>query len=173
MALALAAAPEHLKAGVEIRVLMKGKYAVVRQGTNGFTCLVEHEDPRTIEPVCYDAAGSAAFLPVAEAREQWRQSGIAEREIKGRIAAGFRSGKFRAPARPGVAYMLSPEQTVVDEASGEIVPYIPHLMFYAPNLTAKELGLEPAGIAAAANRPFLVFEGDPRGLVIVPLASHP
>lgn len=169
---ALAAAPQHLKGQAEVRVLRGGSYVVVRQGSNGFTCMVEHEHPRTTEPVCYDRAGAEAFIPVADAREGWRRAGISEEEIKQRVAEGFRTGRFKAPRRPGLAYMLSPEQTVVDEASGEVVPYVPHLMFYAPGLTSAELGLETPDIAAPANRPFLVFEQDPRGLIIVPVAPH-
>jgi hypothetical protein len=172
MELALAAAPAHLKESSEVRILREGRYVVVRPGSNGFTCLVEHEHPATTEPVCYDAAGSRSFLPVADAREGWRRAGVGEAEIKRRIREGFASGRFKAPDRPGMAYMLSPEQTVVDEASGEVVPYIPHLMFYAPNLSAADLGLESPEVAAPANRPFLVFEQDPRGLVILPLAPH-
>lgn len=171
MALALSAAPAHLAAATEVRVLRNGRYEVVRAGTNGFTCMVEHEDPRSVEPVCYDAAGAEAFLPVANAREQWRLEKHTEAEIRDRIDAGFRAGRFRAPSRPGIAYMLSAEQTVRDAASGDIVPFVPHLMFYAPHATAAELGLESPDVAAPAGRPFLVFERDPRGLIIVPLGG--
>ncbi len=172
MALALTAGPPQVAAGAEVRVQRKGRYEIARPGSNGFTCLVEHEDPATVEPVCYDAEGTAAFLPVANAREEWRRAHVAEEEIRERIRAAFSEGKFHAPRRAGVAYMLSSEQTVRDESTGEIVPFVPHLMFYAPGRTAAELGLESPEVAAPAGRPFLVFERDPRGLVIVPVAGH-
>lgn len=168
MALALAAAPAHLKPDAAVLVLRNGGYVQVRPGRNGFTCLVEHEHPRSIEPVCYDRAGAEAFLPVANAREGWRAAGVDEPEIQRRVQEGFATGRFKGPSRPGIAYMLSPEQTVADP-SGEVTPFVPHLMFYAPNLTAADLGLESPEVAAPAGRPFLVFERDPRGLVIVPV----
>lgn len=173
IALALSAAPAHLVEGAAVQVRTAGGYQLARPGTNGFTCLVEHEDPRTVEPVCYDATGTAAFLPIANAREQWRTAQLTEEEIGRRIADGFHSGTFRGPAGPGVAYMLAPHQTVRDEASGEIVPFVPHLMFYAPNATSAALGLETPDLAAPKGAPFLVFERDPRGLVIVPVAHRP
>lgn len=172
MALALTAAPAHLAPNAEVRVLRAGKYVVVRKGTNGFSCLVEHEDPRTVEPVCYDATGAEAFLPVANAREQWRLERVPEPEIRDRIAAGYRTGQFHAPRQAGIAYMLGAAQTVRDEATGGITPFVPHLMFYAPNLTAHDLGLESPEIAAPAGRPFLVFAKEPRGLIIVPVDGH-
>jgi hypothetical protein len=172
MALALTAGPPHVAAAAEVRVLRNGRYEMARPGSNGFTCMVEHEDPATVEPVCYDAEGTAAFLPVANAREAWRLARVSEEEIRERIQAGFAEGRFHAPRRAGLAYMLSPEQTVRDESSGEIIPFVPHLMFYAPGRTAVELGLESPEVAAPAGRPFLVFEADPRGLVIVPVAGQ-
>lgn len=169
VALALSAAPEHLRADARVYALGPRGYELVAPGQNGFTCLVEREHPQTVEPVCYDSVGSAAFVPVALARAAARAAGRDEGEIRREIEAGYRSGRFRGPARAGIAYMLAAEQSVRDEASGEIIRYVPHLMFYAPNATSAALGLESPGLAAPKGAPFLIYEGDPRAMVIVPV----
>ena len=169
LALALSAAPEHLRAGASAYVLGPRGYELAHRGHNGFTCLVEREHPATVEPVCYDSVGSAAFVPVALARAAARAAGMAEDAIRAEIEAGFRSGRFRGPTGAGVAYMLATEQSVRDEATGEVVRYVPHLMFYAPNATARMLGLESPDLASPKGAPFLIYEGDPRAMVIVPV----
>lgn len=169
LALALSAAPEHLRAGAQVYVLGPRGYELARPGANGFTCLVEREHPATVEPVCYDSVGSAAFVPVALARAIARAAGRDEATIRAEVEAGYRSGRFRGPAGPGIAYMLATEQSVRDEASGEVVRYVPHLMFYVPRARAGALGLESPDLAGPKGDPFLIYEGDPRAMIIVPV----
>ena len=169
LALALSAAPEHLRGGAQVYVLGPQGYELARPGNNGFTCLVEREHPATVEPVCYDAVGSAAFVPVALARAAARAAGRDEATIRAEVEAGYRSGRYRGPAGPGIAYMLATEQSVRDEASGEVVRYVPHLMFYVPHARAGTLGLESPDLAGAKGTPFLIYEGDPRAMIIVPV----
>ena len=46
-----------------------------------------------------------------------------------------------------------------------VIPYQPHVMFYAPYLTNVDLGAEPMGSAPV----FVVNEGQPNAYVIVPV----
>jgi hypothetical protein len=45
MAVALSAAPEHLQGGASVYVLKQTGFALVRQGTNGFSCIVNRDHP--------------------------------------------------------------------------------------------------------------------------------
>jgi hypothetical protein len=139
-------------------------------GSNGFSCLVEHERVETTEPVCYDAEGTATLLPVALRRAELRAGGATDAAIERDIAEGYRNGRFRAPGRPGIAYMLSTEQTVFDPSRQKVIPYVPHVMFYAPNRSAADLGM--SADHAEPGMPFLIFEGQPNAMVIVPLGSE-
>jgi hypothetical protein len=168
IALALSAAPAHLAGAATVYVLGKSGYERARTGTNGFTCLVDHDRADTVEPVCYDPEGSATLLPVALEKAMLRARGKTDGEIKTAINEGYKAGRFHAPRRPGIAYMLAKEQSVYDETRKKVIPYVPHLMFYAPNLTSKDLGLEPPEKAAPGS-PFLIFEGEPGALIIVPM----
>ena len=167
IALARSAGPATVARDATVYVLGAKGYEVAVRGTNGFTCLVEHDRADTVEPVCYDAEGSTTLLPAALRRAELRSAGTPEPRIEQEIAAGFRSGKFRAPSRPGIAYMLSPEQTVFDPSRQKVIPYVPHVMFYAPHRKAADLGM--AADHAEHGLPFLIFEGQPNAMVIVPV----
>ena len=86
---------------------------------------------QTVEPVCYDAVGSATTLLARFYREELRAADVAEEEIKKRIGAGYKAGKFKAPRKPGLVYMLSTQNKVFNPFTKKIVAAPPHLMFYA------------------------------------------
>ncbi len=167
IALARSAGPAAVGRGATIYVLGARGYERAVEGTNGFVCLVEHDWVETVEPVCYDAEGSTTLLPMILRRAELRAAGASREAIEQEIAEGYRTGKFRAPGGPGIAYMLSPEQTVFDPSRGRVIPYVPHVMFYAPNRKAADLGM--AADHAEPGLPFLIFEGQPNAMVIVPV----
>src|ERR1700687_1192437 len=72
--LALSSCPASLASKAAVYVLGTSGYVKVREGTNGFTAVVQHALPTSQEPQCMDAEGARAFLPrmlkVAELRAQ-------------------------------------------------------------------------------------------------------
>lgn len=132
IALAESAAPAYVARDATIYVLGENGYTVARHGDNGFTCLVERSHPASLEPVCYDAEGSRAIVPRMLEVAAWRARGLDEAAIAARVTEGYRSGRFRAPRRTGVAYMLSTRMYFHDPATGAVERGHPHLMFYAP-----------------------------------------
>ncbi len=162
MAAALSAGPAHLAADAGVYVLEAKGYAKVRDSKNGFTCIVDRDSPPSFEPECLDAEGSETSLPRILFKAELRAQGKSEAEIKAAIAEGYASGRFRAPRRPGIVYMLSKENRVVaDRETGRIINFPPHVMFYAPYLTNADIGAGPGGPA------FVIGEGTPGALVIV------
>src|ERR1700686_2810526 len=63
MELALSAAPQHLRQNATVYVLEKDGYVKVREGTNGFTCLVHRDHPMNQKPTCWDREGSETIVP--------------------------------------------------------------------------------------------------------------
>ena len=59
-------------------------------------------------------------------------------------------------------------------AKGGVVPFPPHVMFYAPYLTNADLGLDSAlGPDGNPVGPvFVAGEGSPHALIIVPVGEH-
>ena len=167
--LAESAAPPEISGQATVYVLERGGYVKVRQGTNGFSCLVDRQNPLNQEPTCFDAEGSATTLPVRLYVEEQRAKGKSETEIGTALSAGYKSGKFRAPRKPGIAYMMSDEGYILVPGRDQLVHIPPHLMFYAPYATEKDIGSPPAAI----NMPRLIRAGQPEAyIVVMPAAPH-
>lgn len=167
--MALAAAPEHLRAGAGVYALDTAGFVRVRESTNGFTCIVNRDHPLSLKPTCYDAEGSATILPKVIQVGAWMMEGKSLQEIAQLVAAGFQSGRFISPRRPGVAYMLSGDIKNVNSRTGEVGSFPPHVMFYAPNLTNADIGSTGDG---RDGLPFIAYQG-PHGYMIMMPASMP
>jgi hypothetical protein len=165
IALALAAGPP-VSGGAAVYVLGPKGYEKAREGTNGFTCLVERERTDTMEPECYDAEGTATTLKARFFVEQERAVGKDEARIADEVAAGYKSGRFSAPHKAGIVYMLSDHNYVFDPGAKQVIHFPGHLMFYAPYATAKDVGEGPGA-------PYLTAPGKPDNvMVVIPAGSH-
>lgn len=92
--------------------------------------------------------------------ESQRAAGIDDATIDKRVEEGYRSGRFTAPRKPGIVYMLSPHNYVFDPERQQIIHFPGHLMFYAPYAKAKDVGSGPGA-------PYIVAPGTPHALMIV------
>jgi hypothetical protein len=164
--LATSAAPEEVSAKAAVYILGPKGYEKVREGANGFSCLVNREFVTTMEPECFDAQGSQTTMLVSMRTEELRAQGKSDAEIAAEIKEGYKTGRFKAPLKPGIVYMMSNENWVFDPDSKTIIHFPGHLMFYAPYMTAKDLGYE-----SHATLPYLVHPGQPDALMIVVPAS--
>lgn len=133
--LAKSAAPPEITDHSTVYVLDKAGYAKVQEGTNGFSCFVDRQTPFNLEPTCFDAEGSASTLPTRLFAEEQRALGKSEEEIKTAIDNGYKSGKFHAPAKPGIVYMMSDQGVLF--VSGKSVHIPPHLIFMRPTPPTK------------------------------------
>lgn len=164
-ALALSAAPEAMRDGAGLYLLGDAGYEQVRESENGLTCLVGRGENGAIEPICWDEEGTESILPVALERAALRAKGLTEGAIEAAIAEGFRTGRFRAPRRGGVAYMLSKKNVVWN---GErLVNYLPHIMVYAPYVTNADIG----STGTDPWMPWVLNEGTPHAYIITVVRS--
>src|SRR5579862_7466193 len=60
--LAESAAPPEISSNATVYLLERSGYVKVRDGSNGFSCFVDRQDPLNLEPTCFDAEGSATTL---------------------------------------------------------------------------------------------------------------
>lgn len=164
--LALSAAPEHLQAGAAVYVWERGGYVKAREGTNGFTCMVLKVG-NVLGPICYDAEGTRTTLHRELLRAKLIEQGLNADEVGSRIKAAYDDGTLKAPAKHGVAYMLSENFERRDPVSGEVKQmFPPHIMFYAPYLTNADLGFKDGQIGNK-EYPWLLREGEPNAYIIV------
>ncbi len=166
--LALSAAPTEVSSKATVYVLGLKGYEKAREGTNGFSCLIERSFKGTTQtssaPACFDAEGSGSIMVAYLRREELRAEGKSEAEIKDDIAKGFEEGRFKAPG-PGFLYMMSNENFVYNNVSGKSGFVAPHLMFYAPNKTANDVGYDSVSPTMV---PYLTGSGiGPESLLVV------
>ncbi len=154
--------------GAAATIYVLGPHGYVRavEGTNGFTCLITRDRPDTMAPECYDAAGAPSLKVLLFVEEQ-RAKGVAEDQIAAAVDSKYQQGVFGPPTRPGIVYMLSDFNYLIDPDTHEMIHFPGHLMFYAPYLKASDVGSGPGA-------PFLTRPGKPDNvMVVVPASSHP
>jgi hypothetical protein len=143
--LALSAAPIEVSSKAAVYVLGPKGYEKARDGTNGFTCLIERSfsgrTQTSSAPACFDAEGSGSIVLAYLRREELRAEGRSEADIKDDISKGYKDGRFKVPG-PGFLYMMSNENYVYNSESKKSGFVPPHLMFYAPYKSAKDIGYE-------------------------------
>ncbi len=166
--LALGACPSFVASKAGVYVLEKSGYVKVRDSRNGFTAIVQHSLLTSQEPQCMDEEGTRTFLPRMLKVAELRTQGKSPEEIKRFVADAFAKGVFPTPTRPGVIYMLSTENMVPND-KGRVAAFPPHVMFYGTHLTNADIGSEGQ---AGGGPAFVVNEGAPHALIIVPVVAH-
>lgn len=164
ISLALSAGPEGVRDKATVYVLGPKGYEKAREGTNGVSCLVgrhfANPTETTVEPMCYDAEGSRTLLLVELYQAELRAKGTSEADIKTDVANGYKDGRFKAPSKPGVLYMLSSDNRLGPTPDHGTAHVPGHFMFYAPYMTGKGLGYD-------SEAPFLVQPGEPDAKMVV------
>lgn len=149
---ALSALPPALRDRASVYLLDPKKgYQLSRQGTSGVTCLVERTaweqaDSRNdiYVPLCYDTAGSKSYLKVIMDTAALRIQGMSPAAVKAEIASRYQNQTYRAPAHAGLSYMIAPVmRTWMMPDFNVHTMSMPHLMFYAPNITNDDIGAVP------------------------------
>ena len=177
IALAESAAPAEVSSKATVYVLGPKGYEKAREGTNGFSCIVTRHFVKpaetTIEPQCFDAEGSRTLLPVYLHGEELRTNGKSEAEIKADVASGYKEGRYQYPSKPGFLYMMSSQNrlSAIPENGTGIFP--PHLMFYAPNMTTKDIGFDPPQLEKLEYMGMTHPGAGDNLIVVIPQASTP
>lgn len=176
MALALSAAPEHLRDGATVYVFTETGYELAREGDNGFVCLNNRDSffygSDALKPTCWDRNGHDSYVPVMLDVGAALAAGTPRPQIVDAIAEGFASGRYKSPERPGVAYMLAGDVRV-DETGAVTEQVFPgHYMFYAPGVTNEDIGFDPAARRADPTLPS-IFAGGAGGAALAYIIAVP
>jgi len=163
---ALAACPTAIRSEAGVYVLTETGYDLVRPSQNGFNSIIGRTQPDSFEPQCLDAEGSSTLLHQILMRGRLQMQGLSQEDVVERLESAWSRGDLRAPSRPGINYMLS-ERNQVPVGPETVIPYQPHVMFYAPNLTNTDLG----GSMQGESPVFVINEGKPYAYVIVPVST--
>ena len=162
---ALSALPPALLDQATVYLLDPKKgYQLSRQGTSGVTCLVERTAWEQADfrndiyvPLCYDAEGSKTLLKVIMDTAALRIQGMSPAALKAEIENRYRHKAYKVPEKAGLSYMVAPVMRtwMLPDWRVHTMP-MPHLMFYAPNLTNQDIGAVPH---SSLSDPFVFEEG--------------
>jgi len=163
--LALSALPPAMRDQATVFLLDPKKgYQLSRQGTSGVTCLVErtaweqaHFRNDIYVPLCYDAEGSKTFLKVIMDAATLRIQGMSPVALKAEIEKRYKDKTYKVPKKAGLSYMVAPVMRtwMLPDWNVHTMP-MPHLMFYAPNVTNEDIGAVPG---SSLLYPFIFKEG--------------
>ncbi len=141
VAIALSAAPQHISADASVLVLRRGVgFIPVRDGTNGFTCMVDRYWAQALEPVCFNREAAESIMPPLLRRNELRERGLSLDEIDREIEAAFERGEFRLPEKLAIGYMFSSAQDIYSDSGRHHGKWVPHIMIFVPYLTEEEGG---------------------------------
>ena len=165
--LALSALPPHLRADATVYVLNPDKgFEVARTGDDTFrgTWPLTKYRYDILYPVSFDSAGAKANMLVFFDAAEMQAKGTPPGDLKKIIQDRFKQGYYKAPERAGISYMLSPILRTYfnpEEGDGADTLNIPHVMYYAPNISNKDIG----GGKLGGMYPFVILQG-PHGYMI-------
>lgn len=181
---ALSSLPIHLRAGATVYLLdpQKGFY-VSRRGTNGYICFVsrtswEWADFRDdlYTPMSLDAEGARSIFPIYVAAAAMRATGkYTPEQLRDSIKNAIIAGKYKAPGKPGMSYMLSPIFRIYPgptPATRNVISMcMPHYMIYSPYMLAANQRYKPGTDGMIMTTPENTFLGDGKGpynYIIIP-----
>ncbi len=172
---ALSALPPALRARAAAYVLDPAKgYVLAVAGTNGQSCLVErtvwqHAEYRNDHycAICYDAAGAKSTMRMLFDVAALRARGLTPKALAAEMNRRYAAGVYVPPARAGVSYMAAPlmrTYATPDPHDNTIMTMaMPHVMYYAPNVTDEEIGGVPP--PPVGPYPFVLEQG-PLGYMV-------
>jgi hypothetical protein len=166
MQFALSSLPPYLRNDATVYLLDPAKgYYMARQGTNGFTAYVNRTEwergefvQDTYAALGFDAEGAKTLLPIFLDVAVMRASGkYTPTQLRDSIVQRVKDGRYKAPARAGICYMLSPVFRTHIEGQGIISMVMPHYMFYAPFVEDSDIG---GRWVTGGHQPFVATVGN-------------
>jgi len=150
IAMARSAGPNSISSGAKVLVLARHGYETAVEGKNDFVCLVGRSwdlskdnpafwDPKIHGPVCLSASAVRSYLPVWLKKTELAIAGRSNTQIEDAIRDGVAKGDLPTPEPGSMAYMMSKQGYLNASIKG---PWLPHVMFYIPEIDPKALAVE-------------------------------
>ena len=177
MALASSAAQPNISGRATIKVLTAAGFQVVREGDNGFVCLVMRGwaaptftpaagrdlvyDATLRAPICFDPAATLMVLPFYELKHKLGLEGKTPDQIADGIQAAYARGQLPRRDTVSFGYMWSADQ----QLGPGVGHWHPHMMVFAPYYDNAMLGGNEVGALPIVNDD----AGTPFTVVVIPV----
>lgn len=135
------------------------KLVVLRQGTNGMTCLALYVVRGNFHVACY----SDSLEPFMARGRELRDQGVNAQQVDTVRFAEVASGRLKMPPM-GALYSLSAPKEAYDAATNTLKGAAPLTVVYVPNATPATIGIS----AVPTNHgPWLMFPGTPKAHIMI------
>lgn len=177
IALARSAAPPNISVRATIKVLTASGFQSVREGDNGFVCLVMRGwaaptftpaaqrdfvyDATLRAPICFDPPATRMVLPFYELKHKLGMAGKTPDQIADGIQAAYARGQLPRRDTVSFGYMWSADQ----QLGPGVGHWHPHMMVFAPYYDNAMLGGDEAGAGPAVNDD----AGTPFTVIVIPV----
>lgn len=135
------------------------KLVVLRQGTNGMTCLALYVVRGNFHVACY----ADSLEPFMARGRALREQGMNPQQVDTVRFAEVASGRLRMPAM-GSLYSLSAPKENFDAATNTLKGAAPLTVVYVPNATPATIGISAV---PTSNGPWLMFPGTPKAHIMI------
>lgn len=161
IALARSAAPPSISADATVLVLTRRGFETASEGKNGWVCLVDRSwsggfhdpgfwTPKVRGPGCFNPPAARSILPITLKRAEMVLAGRSRDEIASAIKTALEKKELPTLEPGAMCYMMSHDQRLGD-GSG---PWVPHLMFYVPQMDTAAWGSDQPGAPVFLNSQF-------------------
>jgi hypothetical protein len=99
-------------------------------------------NPKLRGPICLNASAARSYLPRTIRKTELVIAGRTKAQMFDAIAAAIDKKELPTPEFGAMSYMLSKQGYLGDQAGG---PWLPHLMFFAPETDSKAWGADLPG----------------------------
>jgi hypothetical protein len=145
--LARSAAPVSISGDATILVLGRQGYETAVEGKNGFVCMVDRAwmaafdwpefwNPKVRAAHCMNPQAARSIVPIVFLRSRIVMAGRSKAEILSAIKAAFENKQLPDLESGAMDYMMSKSAYLTDEGEHNM----PHLMFFAAGVDAKDWG---------------------------------
>lgn len=131
----------------------QGKLAVLRKGSNDFTCIADDGVSKQYHVACYHKS-LEAFMARGRELHAMKKSRESIDSIRG---ADIKAGRYAMPAKPAALYQYYASRDSVD-ASGSVKGASYLYVVYTPYATAKSTGITENPIEGG---PWIMYPGKP------------
>ena len=170
IALARSAAPPSISADATVLVLTRHGFETAAAGKNGWVCLVDRSwtasfddarfwTPKSRGPGCFNPPAVRSIVPIIVKRNELALAGHSRAEIASAMKSVIEKKELPALEPGAMCYMMSHDQRLGD-GSG---PWMPHLMFYVPQMDTAAWGSDLAGAPVFLNA---MFNGAPEPVTV-------
>ncbi len=132
---------------------------VLRQGSNGMTCLALYVMRGNFHVACY----SDSLEPFMARGRELRDQGVDAQQVDTLRFAEIAAGRLPMPAM-ATLYSLSAPKENYDAATNSLTGAAPLTVVYVPNATPASLGISAV---PSSKGPWLMFPGTPKAHIMI------